>query len=138
MDTHNPPTMEPEKMTEARPRRRWYQFTLRTLLIVMTLASVGLSWFAVKLQQARRQRAAVEAIEKAGGWVEYDYELRTRPPSDADPPGPAWLRNLLGIDFFATVVEIRLPTTVTGAEAERIQQLLDECDPPSPQPTPPP
>jgi len=50
-----------------RARRRWYQYSLRTLLLVMLLASVGISWFAVKMQRARKQREAVEAIRGLGG-----------------------------------------------------------------------
>ena len=84
-----------------RPRRRWYQFRLLTLLLFVVLVSVGMSWFAVKMHQARRQRNAVEAIEKSGGFVMYDYEFKDdgTPIIDADPPGPAWLRETLGIDF---------------------------------------
>ena len=88
-----------------------------------------MSWVGVKMQQARRQREAVEAIEKLGGRVEYDYQ---RPPKtvaewirNADkpqglaelrrilgtvdkPPGPALLRLILGDDFFREVVSVNL------------------------------
>ena len=50
-----------------RPRLRWYQFSLRGLLIFMFLASLGLSWFGVKYRQAQCQRAAVQAARKVGG-----------------------------------------------------------------------
>ena len=88
-----------------RPKRRWFQFRLRTLMVFVTLCAVACSWFAVKLQQARRQREAVEAIREAGGHVTYDYEIdadgsRIQSP---EPPGPAWLRKTLGVDFFSDV-----------------------------------
>jgi len=60
-----------------KPKRRWYQYSLRTLLLFMLLASIGLSWLAVKLKQAREQKEAVRAIEEAGGWVIHDYTFRT-------------------------------------------------------------
>ena len=56
MSTDESPT------TSSVHKLRWYQYSLRTLLIVMVLASFGLSWFAVKLQQARRQRAVVAEL----------------------------------------------------------------------------
>jgi hypothetical protein len=77
----------------------------------MVLASVGMSWIGVRMQRARMQRAVVDAIEREGGCVEYDYEVDA-PGSmkilGAQPPGPAWLRGLLGIDFFADVVSVDL------------------------------
>jgi hypothetical protein len=74
----------------------------------MVLASIGLSWFAVKMQKARRQREAIAAIEAAGGRVLYDYEIdasRHRIPN-AQPKGPAWLRRLLGDDFLSEVAYV--------------------------------
>jgi hypothetical protein len=44
-----------------RRRRRFLQFTVRSLLVFVLLVSIGMSWFAVKLARARRQREAVEA-----------------------------------------------------------------------------
>ena len=58
-----------------KPKRRWLQFSLRTLLVFVTLSAVACSWFVVKMQQVRRQREAVKAIMEAGGWVWYDYEF---------------------------------------------------------------
>jgi hypothetical protein len=57
-------------------RRRFLQFSVRTLLVFVLLVSIGMSWFAVKMQKARRQREAVEAIVKAGRLVAYDYQYR--------------------------------------------------------------
>jgi hypothetical protein len=58
------------------PKRklRWYQFGLRTLLIVVTLFAIPCSWLAVKKNQAKRTRDAVEIIKKLGGSAHFDYE----------------------------------------------------------------
>ena len=64
-------------MNDQRPKsgpRRFLQFSLRTLLVVVLLVSIGMSWLAVKLERARRQKEAVRTIEKAAGWVVYDYQ----------------------------------------------------------------
>ena len=87
------------------PKRRWYQYSLRTLLVFVTLFALACSWLAVKLQQAKRQREAVEAIRMLGGRVAYDYELDAYGDIiPGEPPGPAWLRQILGDDLFCTVV----------------------------------
>jgi hypothetical protein len=40
--------------------RRWFQYSLRSLLLPMLLASIGMSWVAVRLQRARWQKEAVQ------------------------------------------------------------------------------
>ena len=90
-----------DTVPEPKPKRCWYQYSLRTLLLFMVLCAFACSWFAVKMQQARRQREAVKAIEEASGIVVYDYELNRPPVGSPQPPGPAWMRKLLGVDFFA-------------------------------------
>ena len=82
-------------MTAPKPKFRWFQFSLRTLLLLMLVASIGLSWFAMKLQHVRRQREVVVAIEKAGGEVEW-YTTST----------PQWLIHLLGERFFCTHITV--------------------------------
>ena len=65
-------------MTTPRPKRRtrrFLQFSLRALLVFVLLVSVGMSWLAVKLEKARRQKEAVEALVKLGGTAVYDREL---------------------------------------------------------------
>ena len=105
-----------------KPKRRWFQFRLRTLMVFVTLCAVACSWFTVRWQRARGQREAVEAIEKAGGSVLYDYQV------DADwiltgvsePPVPGWLRNVLGEDFFSDVVIVGL---LSGVGNDRVVYL---------------
>jgi hypothetical protein len=50
---------------------RWYQYSLRSLLILVTLCALPCSWLAVKMQQAKRQQEAGRAIEEMGGRVTY-------------------------------------------------------------------
>jgi internalin A len=88
----------------ARPKRRWYQYSLRTLLIFVTLFAIACSWFAVKLNQARRQREAVEAIKKIP-YAQVRYEdpfLKAFSPNQATP-NENFLLNILGVDFFCHV-----------------------------------
>jgi hypothetical protein len=70
------------------------------------------------MQQAKRQKEAVEAIVKAGGWVRYEYQ---NPFSGVrSPPYPAWLRKLLGDDLFNGVV---LAGVVGDSELKHLDKL---------------
>jgi Leucine-rich repeat (LRR) protein len=100
--------MTTDQPSTSKPFRRWFQYSLRTLLIVVTLFAFACSWFAVKLGQAKRQREAVEEFSKLGGTIAYDYQLDASTKQNKEPPSPAWLRKILGDDFFHTVVYAHL------------------------------
>lgn len=65
MDTHSQPDLP-------RHRRRWYQFSVRTLLVFVVLASMGLSWLAVTIQKARRQQEAAKTILMYGSIIDFE------------------------------------------------------------------
>ena len=79
--------------------RRWFRFSLRTLLLVFALVAV---WLGITVNAARRQKAAVTTLQRSGATILYDYtEVAPRTwSSSGQPTGPAWLRNLLGEDYF--------------------------------------
>jgi hypothetical protein len=54
-----------------KPKRRWYQYSLRTLLIAVTLFAIPCGWLAVKMQEKRREWEVVAEIEKLGGVVHW-------------------------------------------------------------------
>ena len=59
--------MGPTNDTQNKSKRHWYQFSLRTLLIVVTLSALPLAWVGSKVAQARKKRAAITWIEELGG-----------------------------------------------------------------------
>src|SRR5262245_3156502 len=77
---------------EPKPHRRWYQISLRMLLLLVTMASAGFGWLGVKVRKAQRQNEAVEAIRSQGGAVHYDYDSKGQFIESASPPIPGWLR----------------------------------------------
>ena len=83
-------------------RRRWFQYSLRSFLILLTVFAV---WLGVVVNRAREQREAVKAIEALGGVVLYDWEFNGLPLPTVreNPNGPHWLRQLVGDDFFQDV-----------------------------------
>jgi hypothetical protein len=98
--------------------RKWLRFSLRTLLLLITALCV---WLGIQVTSARRQREAVAAIIKAGGTVFYDYEMVPDTPFGYNvnkmlrPPGAAWLRQLVGEDYFRTAGVVWLPSSAESA-----------------------
>ena len=76
-------------------RRRWWQLSLRTLLIVVTVFCILLG---ITVKRARDQRQAVEAIEALGGKTHYRHDNHIY----SSRLGPAWLRRLIGNNYFIT------------------------------------
>ena len=96
------------------------RFSLRAFLVV-TIALGSLAGYYV--QRAQSQRRATKWVLDNGGAVYYDYQIDLTklnqkrittngytPPqwekSDCEPPGLKVLRDLVGIDYFATVVSV--------------------------------
>ena len=87
---------------EPKLRRRWLQFSLRTLFVVVTVFCI---WLGIPVRQALDQKRAVEAIRKSGAQPRISYEYQI---DRSAPPGPEWLRRLVGDDYFFTVVALEL------------------------------
>jgi hypothetical protein len=106
---------DPPKADPPKRKRRWFQFSLRSLMILMLLVGIGMAiWIVPIKKRAERQQAAIKAIVNDGGLVTYDYQ-ENQPANrsgfvKAEPPGPGWLRKLLGDDYFANVVTVRVRT----------------------------
>jgi hypothetical protein len=92
-------------MTTPKSKRRFLQFSLRSFFIVTTVVAI---WFGWKMNEAREQKEAVEWIREMGGRVGYEYQREQSYLDDPVPPGPNWLRDLLGIDFMDDVDSVWL------------------------------
>ena len=101
-------------------RRRYFHYSLRLLLVVVTLLGILMGRVAVRMREAEGQRRAVEAIRKAGGSVAYDWQVL----GQKGPSQPHWLRKLFGEDYFANVVEVILDSSAaTDATLDHFQYL---------------
>ncbi len=94
-----------------KPKRRWLQFSLRTMMLVVTVFCV---WLGITAKRARDQKQTVEAIQDLGGTVFYDFHYyehesdgQTAIDSSRDPSSPRWLRDWLGLDLFHRVRYVR-------------------------------
>ncbi len=124
----------PPQVEKKTPRKLpWFRFSLRTLLIVNTLLSIGFGLFFSRVQNERR---AAEAIGEARGSIGYDWQVRppnSGPKFQPTPPGPQWLRQRLGAHWFDRIVDVHLngyrnpssknPFTVVGPRLLKLRKL---------------
>jgi hypothetical protein len=105
-------------------RCRWRRFSLRTFLLVVTALCI---WLGVKVNQARRQKEAVEALLESGANVRYMHQRDDTNPTEFDSSKdlgvPAWLRKLGGDDFFQTVALVQLAEMVTDQDLAHLAAL---------------
>jgi len=68
-------TNQPPKGTLVKSQRRWYQFRLRTLVMVMLLACLGSGWLGRKVHHRLQQWRAVLAFQEMGAeFIFLDYD----------------------------------------------------------------
>jgi len=103
-------TEQPKTSAACGPQPKFWRFIPEMLLILLPL-----TWLSARIlpNGANRQRQAVEAIERNGGTVRYDYQrlAGTVEPGygfQLKPPGPLPLRWLLGKHYFMSVTYIRI------------------------------
>jgi hypothetical protein len=116
-----------------------FQFSIRSLLMLMIVVAIMCSWLAAEMKAANEQKKAVEAIRLLGGKAIYDFRFDQSgyliyvdsDPFDArkepDPPYPKCLLSIFGDDFFMAVyyVEISMPTQeVTDDSLIHVQKFV--------------
>jgi hypothetical protein len=92
--------------TQHRHILRWLRFSLRTLLLVVTIAAIFLS---MRVNQAEKQRNAIVSVKQLGGWVHYGFEFRDGTfQAGSRSWVPRWILDRTGIDLFHNVVEVNM------------------------------
>lgn len=117
-----PHEVQPAKTAVSdKPQRRWYQFSLLSMLVVTTLLCIGPGGYvAYEQAKARKQKAAVEAIKKLGGRVEYEKSL---------PGRSATMRAILGDDSSGRTFYVWLARTpATDADLSQLRSLNGVTD----------
>src|SRR5436190_22000720 len=75
-----------------RPKRRWFQFTLRTFLLVVTLVAMGLGLYvAVVAPIDARRRAALRVSSLSGRIVFEEEPDRLQPRDSITVMAASWL-----------------------------------------------
>jgi hypothetical protein len=101
--------------------RRWYQFSLKTLLVTFTLLTMMLGALTAFTAKGRRQKAVVERVQGLGGKIVYigyewdpfgPYKLNVPPPPGMRLPDQSYyarqVRKWLGRDYVDPVVGVGL------------------------------
>jgi hypothetical protein len=106
------------------PTRRRFklQFTLRMLLVVTAVLAL---WLNFQLDRARRQQAAVKAIQAYGGMVRYDFEPED-PKLRKPPPEPKWLVDLVGVDFLHNIEAVNF--NCQFKDGQRVENSRETAD----------
>ena len=106
---------------------RWrFQFSIRSLLVLVVVVALPFSWLAVEMKAAKTQQGVADEIRKEGGVVWYDYQVDAHYnwSKTATLPEPPSLRKLLGDDFFtqADMVDLK-GTGITDAGLEPLKRF---------------
>ena len=95
--------MSSEKQQLPKPKRRWFQLRLRTLLVLVTLASATIGWVVVELEQRRAEKVAIAWVEKMGGEVTFGSVEK-----DGFPSETSWWKKTKDTLFGENVTSISL------------------------------
>lgn len=110
-----------------RPNRwRWYRvrISLRAMIILVVVVGCSLGWIVYR---ARVQREAVNAVMRPDGrgtTVSYNWEYKDGKYIPAGKPQwPRRLVELIGVDYFGTVVRVFLAQYGSDADLGQIASL---------------
>lgn len=116
-------SVEGEKKTK--PRWRWFQFSLRALLLLMTVFGI---WFGIRMDRARRQKRAVAVLQECGD-IFYESQFNHRSvkflAKKTKPWRPKWLRAIVGDDFFDRVYAAYLYRSPSDEDLKSLRDLPD-------------
>jgi hypothetical protein len=109
---------EPLKSEPPKRKRRWFQFSLRSLLIVVTLLAVACGYVGSQAEIVRERKAMLALIRSEGGDTP-GFTHYKRPP-----PVP-WLRRVMGDEWIDTIV---LARAVDAEKLADIKQTFPDAD----------
>jgi hypothetical protein len=110
----------------ARPPRRWLRFSLRTFLLLVTVLCI---WLGLKVNEALRQKRAVEALEALGAQIAYAHQrVKNGFDTKIDLNVPSWARAVLGDDFFRTVTSVSFLPRFTEDRNETLPYSITDND----------
>ena len=114
----------PAEPSDADPpkRKRRFQFSLRTLMIGVTLLAVPSAYVGWQAKIVRDRKAVARWIEERKGELSGTV---TTPPDEPYRPQVSWIRRVLGDKGVAL---ISLPKPVSDDDRQRIKSAFPEAD----------
>ena len=98
------------------------------MMVLVLVIGIGSGWLARGIRSAQIQRDAVVAIQKAGGFVLYDWEWSDGNPIPGGRPwGPGWLADRAGVDCFGNVSYVAFYrfSTLNDATVAQVGRLTE-------------
>ena len=106
-----------------------FRYSLRTLLLVMTLVAIACGLLGYQVQQARRQEVALRQIEALGGLPLRTIQRGGVFYSGGKIPEPRfkWLHSVLGEAYFVYVPYIKLQNpAITADDIRSMIPLIEQ------------
>jgi hypothetical protein len=101
--------------------RRWLRFSLRTLLVVVTLVCVWLAW---QVSIVHSRRALLEHVTQRGGSYQFVADYNPFEAADRTPRELSYLRRVLRDELVGSIV---LPGESTAGEIEEMRRAFPEA-----------
>ena len=111
---------DPHKADSPKRKRRWFQFSLRTLLIVVTLLSLPCAFVGSQLNIVR-ERSAMRKRLLAEGALLKPPDAKAGHPSNS----PSWLRRFLGDNNTPAICR---PQARDDIEDEQVEMTFPEAE----------
>ena len=110
----DPPKAEPPKR-----KRRWFQFSLRSLMIGVTLLAVPCAYVGWQAKIVRERRAMLGTIDAVGG----RYLAINAGELPAGMTGPGWIRW-----FLADVAVVEIDFHASSLSQDDLKEKFPEAD----------
>ena len=95
------------------------------MLLLVVVIAIPMAW---KVNRARNQRIVVAELEKLNAEIYYDYQSvpTARGRAILQPPGPNWLIDLFGKEYFVEVVKVAVDNPHVNSETIALISRLPE------------
>jgi hypothetical protein len=112
-----------------KPRRRWFRFSLRTMLVVVTILSVWLAW---ESSVVRQRRTALAELRASGAYQVVTAEAWSQQNSPfaglfAPPKSVSWMRKWLGDEAVQEIWYSWYPAP-TESELAHLRKVFPEAE----------
>jgi hypothetical protein len=105
-------------------KRRWFQFSLRSLLIFMAIVAIACAWLAHEAHAVQQRKSLRQWIEEGGGTCVVN-DLGSHIPPGSKIEEPSLIRRWLGDETVRTVF---LPRKTSDRDLQRIKTWFPGAD----------
>ncbi len=113
---------------DEQPKRSWYRFSLRTLLLGIVFLSILLGWLGWQSRIVLRRRAMMNEIQQAGGSVwTLDFSADPKKEDFAKQTDISWVRRAALGDRAASGIVLPRDKFLSDEDIKRIKDVLPEA-----------